>query len=68
MSGQRASNATLRAHITTFTFHGDSSPALRGVDLIAAPGSLTAVLGGSGSGKSTLGRLLAAWLAGGALY
>ena len=65
MSGHPAANATLRAHITSFTFHGDSSPALRGVDLIAAPGSLIAVLGGSGSGKSTLGRLLAAWLTGG---
>ncbi|WP_235347311.1 ABC transporter ATP-binding protein [Arthrobacter sp. SPG23] len=31
----------------------------------AAPGTLTAVLGGSGSGKSTLGRLLAGWLSGG---
>jgi energy-coupling factor transport system ATP-binding protein len=33
--------------------------------MVAAPGSLTAVLGGSGSGKSTLGRLLGGWLAGG---
>lgn len=30
--------------------------------MAAAPGTLTAVLGGSGSGKSTLGRLLGAWL------
>ncbi len=65
MSSRAAAGATLCAHITSFTFHGDSSPALRSVDLMAAPGSLTAVLGGSGSGKSTLGRLLAAWLAGG---
>jgi energy-coupling factor transport system ATP-binding protein len=65
MSGQPAANATLRAHIESFTFHGDSSPALEDVELVAAPGSLTAVLGGSGSGKSALGRLLAAWLAGG---
>jgi ABC-type lipoprotein export system ATPase subunit len=34
--------------------------AIRGVDLVLEPGSLTAVLGPSGSGKSTLIRLLAA--------
>src|SRR4051812_50227623 len=33
--------------------------AVRGVDLVLEPGSLTAVLGPSGSGKSTLIRLLA---------
>ena len=33
--------------------------AIRGVDLVLEPGSLTAVLGPSGSGKSTLIRLLA---------
>ena len=33
--------------------------AVRGVDLVLEPGSLTAVLGPSGSGKSTLMRLLA---------
>ena len=38
------------------------APALAGIDLSLAPGTLTAVLGGSGSGKSTLGRLLAGWL------
>lgn len=65
MSGYIAARATLRAHIGSFTFHGDASPAVQGVELVAAPGSLTAVLGGSGSGKSTLGRLLAAWLTGG---
>ncbi|MCW5256256.1 type I secretion system permease/ATPase [Verminephrobacter aporrectodeae] len=37
-------------------------PILRGIDLHAAPGSLTVVLGPSGSGKSTLARVLvAAW-------
>lgn len=65
MSGQLAARATLRALIESFTFHGDSSPALQNVELVAVPGLLTAVLGGSGSGKSALGRLLAAWLAGG---
>jgi energy-coupling factor transporter ATP-binding protein EcfA2 len=52
----------LRARIEGFTFHGGTAPALRGVGLEVAPGSLTAVLGGSGSGKSTLGKLLAGWL------
>lgn len=55
----------LQAGITSFTFHGDSLPALRDLDITAEPGTLTAVLGGSGSGKSTLGRLLAGWLSGG---
>lgn len=65
MKGEGAARVTLRAAIGSFIFHGESAPALRGVEIEAVPGSLTAVLGGSGSGKSTLGRLLAAWLAGG---
>ena len=65
MNGQVSAAVTLRVAIESFTFHGDSIPALQGVGIVAAPGSLTAVLGGSGSGKSTLGRLLGGWLAGG---
>lgn len=65
MSGQETARATLHAAIDSFAFHGDPAPALRGVQVEAVPGSMTAVLGGSGSGKSTLGRLLAAWLEGG---
>ncbi|MBT2532490.1 ABC transporter ATP-binding protein [Arthrobacter sp. ISL-48] len=57
-----ATRAALRAGIDEFTFHGGTAPALRGVGLEIAPGSLTAVLGGSGSGKSTLGKVLAGWL------
>ncbi|MEC5179923.1 ABC transporter ATP-binding protein [Arthrobacter sp. CG_A4] len=52
----------LAASINTFTFHGATVPALRGIRLNAGPGTLTAVLGGSGSGKSTLGKVLAGWL------
>jgi phospholipid/cholesterol/gamma-HCH transport system ATP-binding protein len=33
-------------------------PVLKGVDLEAAPGEITVVLGGSGSGKSTMARIL----------
>ena len=65
MKGHQPAAVTLRAAIESFAFHGDSRPALQGVDIVAAPGSLTAVLGGSGSGKSTFGRLLGGWLAGG---
>jgi energy-coupling factor transport system ATP-binding protein len=56
---------TLQVSIASFSYHGDASPVLLGVEMAAAPGTLTAVLGGSGSGKSTLGRLLGAWLLGG---
>lgn len=52
----------LRASIDVFTYHGAAAPALAGVGLEIARGSLTVLLGGSGSGKSTLGRLLAGWL------
>lgn len=65
MTGHQPAAVTLRAAIESFAFHGDSRPALQRVDIVAAPGSLTAVLGGSGSGKSTFGRLLGGWLAGG---
>lgn len=55
----------LHARIAAFSYHGEDAPALRNLEVDAAPGTLTAVLGGSGSGKSTLGRLLAGWLSGG---
>ena len=65
MIADRTAATTLLASIALFSYHGASGPALHGVDVTAAPGTLTAVLGGSGSGKSTLGRLLGAWLLGG---
>ncbi len=52
----------LAARIGSFSFHGEATPALHGIDLSIRPGVLTAVLGGSGSGKTTLGKLLAGWL------
>ncbi|MFF1385350.1 ABC transporter ATP-binding protein [Arthrobacter sp. NPDC058288] len=57
--------ALIEARIEAFSYHGDDSSVLHDVALAAAPGTLTAVLGGSGSGKSTLGRLLAGWLSSG---
>lgn len=39
-------------------YHGQESPALRGVSFIARPGTVTAIVGRSGSGKSTLVSLL----------
>ena len=38
--------------------YGGETPALRGVDLVLEPGTVTALVGPSGSGKSTLARLL----------
>ena len=56
-----STDAVLSARIDSFSFHGDSTPALHNVRFSARPGTLTAVLGGSGSGKTTLGKLLAGW-------
>lgn len=52
----------LDAYIESFSFHGETAPAVHGVGLAVQPGTLACVLGGAGSGKSTLGRLLAGWL------
>ena len=41
----------------SFRYREDRPPALRGVDLVVAPGELLTVVGGNGSGKSTLARL-----------
>jgi ATP-binding cassette, subfamily B, multidrug efflux pump len=42
----------------TFSYPGAEEPALRGISFAAAPGEVTAVIGGTGSGKSTLVNLL----------
>lgn len=52
----------LDACIESFSFHGETAPAVHDVSLTVQAGTLTSVLGGAGSGKSTLARLLAGWL------
>jgi len=48
----------LRGHLELrqagFRYPGAEEPVLSGVDLIARPGEVTAIIGGTGSGKSTL--------------
>lgn len=46
----------------SFTYAGEASPALDGLDLAVADGELWAVLGASGAGKSTLCSLLAGFI------
>lgn len=38
----------------TFSYSGASEPAIREISFAAAPGEVTAIIGGTGSGKSTL--------------
>ncbi|WP_298748738.1 ABC transporter ATP-binding protein [uncultured Serinicoccus sp.] len=42
----------------SFTYPGAEHPVLRDIDLLARPGTTTAVVGATGSGKTTLVRLL----------
>jgi ATP-binding cassette subfamily B multidrug efflux pump len=41
-----------------FRYPGAEEPVLKGIDLVALPGEITAVIGGTGSGKTTLLNLI----------
>jgi ATP-binding cassette subfamily B protein len=47
-------HGTLELRSVDFRYPGAEAAVLRGVDLVASPGEITAVIGGTGSGKSTL--------------
>lgn len=49
---------TVEFENVTFQYPGAEEPALSGVSFIAAPGEVTAIIGGTGSGKSTLAGLI----------
>jgi len=49
---------TVEFQNVTFQYPGAEEPALSGVSFIAAPGEVTAIIGGTGSGKSTLAGLI----------
>ncbi len=42
----------------TFSYHGAEKPALENISFVAAPGKVTAIIGGTGSGKSTMVNLI----------
>ncbi|MFH8450749.1 ABC transporter ATP-binding protein [Streptomyces fungicidicus] len=44
----------LEVRVAGFRYPGAEEPVLKGVDLVARPGEVTAVIGSTGSGKSTL--------------
>jgi ATP-binding cassette subfamily B protein len=49
----------LRFEDVSFRYEQDGPQTLRGVDLVVAPGTKTAIVGETGSGKTTLGYLVA---------
>ena len=56
--GDMPAGNTLRLEGVEFSYPGDETGALRGVDLVIPERRLTAIVGPSGAGKSTLVRLL----------
>ena len=48
----------IRFESVGFTYPESDEPVLRGVDLVMAPGTVTALVGRSGSGKTTLAKLV----------
>jgi ATP-binding cassette subfamily B protein len=49
-----AGRGTLELRGVEFRYPGAEEPVLKGIDLVASPGEVTAVIGGTGSGKTTL--------------
>jgi ATP-binding cassette subfamily B protein len=58
-----ATGARIRGEVrfedVAFAYEADGARTLRGVDLVVAPGTKTAIVGETGSGKTTLGYLVA---------
>jgi len=58
-----ATGARIRGEVrfedVSFAYEQDGAQTLRGVDLVVAPGTKTAIVGETGSGKTTLGYLVA---------
>jgi ATP-binding cassette subfamily B protein len=57
-SGALAEEGRVEFDNVTFQYPGAEEPALSGVSFVAAPGEVTAIIGGTGSGKSTLAGLI----------
>lgn len=49
---------TIEFQDVTFSYHGAEAPALSNIAFCAAPGKVTAIIGGTGAGKSTLVNLI----------
>jgi ATP-binding cassette subfamily B protein len=60
--GNKAAEATQRGYVefqnVTFSYPGAEEPAISHISFNAAPGEVTAIIGGTGSGKSTLVNLI----------
>lgn len=51
-------DSTVEFHKVRFTYDGNLTPALQDISFVAAPGTVTALVGSSGSGKSTIATLI----------